>query len=117
MSKNIKKLSKDKIKQSNKSEYSIDYKPGKYHSAFLNAVNKDARSSRPETVGKLATEIFPDYIDNAATLLPKVGRNIIKIPIPKNTMMALQNSKSNLKKKNRQLMTSRMMIYRLIMMT
>ena len=71
MSKNIKKLSKDKIKQSNKSEYSIDYKPGKYHSAFLNAVNKDARSSRPETVGKLATEIFPDYIDNAANPTPE----------------------------------------------
>ena len=71
MSKNIKKLSKDKIKQSNKSEYSINYKPGKYHSAFLNIVNKDAHSSRPETVGKLATEIFPNYIDNATNPTPE----------------------------------------------
>ena len=65
MSKDIKKISKDKIKASNSSEYKTAYKPKKYHSAFLNTVNKDARSSRPETVGKLATEIFPNYVDNA----------------------------------------------------
>lgn len=71
MSNVIKKISKDKIKQVNKNEYSNAYKPGKYHSAFLNTVNKDAHSSRPETVGKLATEIFPDYVDNAENPTPE----------------------------------------------
>ena len=65
MSKNIKKISKDKIKESNNAEYKTPYKPKKYHSAFLNTVNRDAHSSRPETVGKLATEIFPNYVENA----------------------------------------------------
>lgn len=74
MGKDIKKISKDKIKASNSSEYKTDYKPKKYHSAFLNTVNKDARSSRPEIVGKLATEIFPDYIDNATNPTPESWR-------------------------------------------
>ena len=65
MSKNIKKISKDKIKESNNAEYKTPYKPKKYHSAFLNTVNRDAHSSRPETVGKLATEIFPNYVENS----------------------------------------------------
>mgnify|MGYP003316648029 CR=1 FL=1 len=67
----IKKLSKDKIKQSNNIEYSNKYKPKRYHSAFLNTVNKDAHSTRPETVGKLATEIFPDYVDTAINPSPE----------------------------------------------
>ena len=71
MSKDIKKVSKDKIKASNISRYKTAYKPKKYHSAFLNIVNKDAHSSRPETVGKLATEIFPNYLDNAIEPSPE----------------------------------------------
>lgn len=71
MSKDIKNISKDKIKASNSSKYKSAYKPKKYHSAFLNTVNKDARSSRPETVGKLATEIFPNYVDNAIEPSPE----------------------------------------------
>ena len=63
MVKKIKTISKESLRNSNKSTYGIDYKPKKYHSAFLNTVNKDARSSRPETVGKLATEIFPKYLE------------------------------------------------------
>lgn len=71
MSKNIKIISKEKIKSANKSEYGIDYKPKKYHSTFLNAVNKDARATRPETVGKLATEIFPNYVHNTTAPTPE----------------------------------------------
>jgi len=71
MSKDIKKISKDKIKESNNAEYKSTYKPKKYHSAFLNTVNRDAHSSRPETVGKLATEIFPDYVENAIDPSPE----------------------------------------------
>lgn len=71
MSKDIKKIPKDKIKESNNSEYKITYKPKKYHSAFLNTVNRDAHSSRPETVGKLATEIFPNYVENAIEPSPE----------------------------------------------
>lgn len=41
MSKDIKNISKDKIKASNSSKYKSAYKPKKYHSAFLNTVNKD----------------------------------------------------------------------------
>ncbi len=71
MSKDIKKIPKDKIKESNNLEYKITYKPKKYHSAFLNTVNRDAHSSRPETVGKLATEIFPNYVENAIEPSPE----------------------------------------------
>ena len=34
----------------------------KYVSPFLNQVNTWARSTRPETVGALATDIFPDFV-------------------------------------------------------
>ena len=71
MGKNIKKIPKEKIKKSNNSEYTSNYKPKKYHSAFLNTVNRDAHSSRPETVGKLATEIFPKYVENAVEPSPE----------------------------------------------
>lgn len=70
MSKKIKTISKENLRNSNKATYGIDYKPKKYHSAFLNTVNKDARSSRPETVGKLATEIFPEYVEQSTEPSP-----------------------------------------------
>lgn len=70
MVKKIKTISKESLRNSNKSTYGIDYKPKKYHSAFLNTVNKDARSSRPETVGKLATEIFPEYLEQSTEASP-----------------------------------------------
>lgn len=78
MSKGIKKIPKEKIKKSNNSEYAINYKPKKYHSAFLNIVNKDARSSRPETVGKLATEIFPNYVESAIKPSPENWKKYYK---------------------------------------
>lgn len=65
MSKKIEIISKKELTKSNEKEYKINYKPKTYHSSFLNTVNKDARSSRPETVGKLATELFPKYIEQA----------------------------------------------------
>lgn len=71
MAKEIKKVSKDELKKSNKTSYGINYKPKKYHSAFFNTVNKDAHSSRPKTVGKLATEIFPEYIESATAPSPE----------------------------------------------
>lgn len=71
MAKDIKKISKDELKKSNKTSYGINYKPKKYNSAFLNTVNKDAHSSRPETVGKLATEIFPEYVENTTDPTPE----------------------------------------------
>lgn len=36
----------------------------------MNTVNKDAHSSRPETVGSLATDLFPKYIEQATEPSP-----------------------------------------------
>ena len=58
---NLEKISKNELIKANNKEYKINYKPKPYHSSFLNTVNKDARSSRPETVGRLATDLFPKY--------------------------------------------------------
>ena len=68
--KRIVTISKEKLMKSNNKEYKIDYRPEKYHSAFLNTVNKDAHSSRPETVGRLATDLFPKYIEQATDPSP-----------------------------------------------
>ena len=70
MSKKIETISKKKLTKSNEKEYKISYKPKTYHSSFLNTVNKDAHSSRPETVGSLATDLFPKYIEQATEPSP-----------------------------------------------
>ena len=71
MSKKTQKISIDKLKNSNKEEYKTNYTPKKYHSSFLNIVNKDAHSTRPETVGKLATDIFPKYVEETVSPSPE----------------------------------------------
>lgn len=63
-------ISKKELIKSNEKEYKINYTPKKYHSSFLNTVNKNARSSRPETVGSLATDLFPKYIEQASDPSP-----------------------------------------------
>lgn len=63
--KKIETISKKELTKSNEKEYKINYKPKTYYSSFLNTVNKDAHSSRPETVGSLATDLFPKYIGQA----------------------------------------------------
>ena len=70
MNKKIETISKKKLTKSNKKEYEINYQPKTYHSSFLNTVNKDARSSRPEMVGSLATDLFPKYIEQATEPSP-----------------------------------------------
>lgn len=70
MAKKIYTISKDRIKSSNNAVHSSNYKPNRYYSNFLNTVNKDAHSTRPETVGKLATEIFPNYVESATDHSP-----------------------------------------------
>lgn len=46
----------------NESLHTTDYVAPKYISTFLNSVNGYAHSTRKETVGDLATIIFPEYL-------------------------------------------------------
>lgn len=61
----IKSISKGTFIAVNKSLYSTDYVAPTYISTFLNNVNGYAHSTRKETVGDIATIIFPDYLDQA----------------------------------------------------
>lgn len=70
MHKKIEKISKEKLIQSNKLNFKMDYTPPKYYSSFFNTVNKDAHSSRPQTVGLLSTDIFPEYLSQTSSPNP-----------------------------------------------
>ena len=66
----IKSISKSTFTAVNESLYSTDYVAPTYISTFLNNVNGYAHSTRKETVGDLATIIFPEYLAQASNPSP-----------------------------------------------
>ena len=66
----IKSISKSTFTAVNESLHSTDYVAPTYISTFLNNVNGYAHSTRKETVGDLATIIFPKYLAQASNPSP-----------------------------------------------
>ena len=66
----IKSISKSTFTAVNESLHSTDYVAPTYISTFLNNVNGYAHSTRKETVGDLATIIFPEYLAQASNPSP-----------------------------------------------
>ena len=60
-------IDKSKAKSINTTENPSTYAPATYVSTLINKVNEWAWSTRPATVGELATEIFPEFISNKKT--------------------------------------------------
>lgn len=62
MNNNVHSISKSRFKSLNESSHTTNYTAPKYISTFLNNVNGYAHSTRKETVGDLATDVFPEYL-------------------------------------------------------
>ena len=56
------KIDKNAAKSQNKAKSKSAYAPKPYVSPILNKINEWARATRPETVGKIASVLFPEYI-------------------------------------------------------
>ena len=65
-----KSISKDKFLAMNESKFISDYKAPTYMSTFLNNVNGYAQATRKETVGALATVVFPEYLEQTDSPSP-----------------------------------------------
>ena len=70
MSYKTKSISKDKFLAMNESKFISDYKAPTYMSTFLNNVNGYAQATRKETVGALATVVFPEYLEQTDSPSP-----------------------------------------------
>ena len=56
------KLDKNRIKTENKANNRSSYTPKTYVAPLINQVNEWARATRPETIGEIASDVFPRYI-------------------------------------------------------
>lgn len=70
MSRRVRSIAKSKFTILNEAKFSTDYNAPTYISPILNRINEWAHSTRKETVGDLATIIFPEYIAQSDTHSP-----------------------------------------------
>ena len=70
MNHKTKSISKDKFLAANESKFISDYQAPTYMSTFLNNVNGYAQATRKETVGALATVVFPEYLEQTDSPSP-----------------------------------------------